>query len=259
MDSSRLFGGGIGARLAGAFSALLVLLLLCAGFGVTQLRSLHQSVLKLEDRSQGAVLAAGLVSFAHQTSGALGRAVMSDSLEGSRSGLKQAEKVADDAKAAMQALNALSHGDGAALKEVQAAEAPYRVVIGKVAGAIKNGDSDAARIALNDKTTLAAEAAYLNALEKLNAEEHRGWAQAMEKAAASYATGRNLLIAGAIVGAALAIALGLVITRSLTAPAAQAVAVAPRIAAGDLTQDVQMSARSDEMGRLLEAMQTMQA
>ena len=258
MNSSRLFSTGIGARLGGAFAVLLVLLLGCAGFGVAQLRSLQQSVLNVEDRAHAGVLAAGLVAQAHQTSGALGRAVMSDSLEGVQSNLKLAEKVTGEAKASMQALTDLSHGEIAALKEVQAAEAPYRAVIGKVAGAIKGGDSDAARLALNNTATLAAEAAYLGALEKLNAEQRKTAATAKEEAAAAYATGRNLLIGGAIVGAALAIGLGLLITRSLTAPAAQAVAVATRIAAGDLTQDVQTIAQHDEMGRLLKAMQAMQ-
>jgi methyl-accepting chemotaxis protein len=259
MNSFRLFGGGIGARLAGAFAALLVLLLLCAGFSVAQLRSLHQSVENVAERAQATVLAAGLVSDAHETSGALGRAVMSDTIEGTRSGLQQAEKLADETKAEMQALTGLTHGETGTLKEVQATEAQYRAAMAKVAAAIKGGDGDAARLALNDKVTIAAEAAYLQALAKLNAEERKAAAAAREHAASAYATGRNLLIAVAIVGAALAIALGLLITRSLTAPAAQAVSVATRIAAGDLTQDVKTVGRGDEMGRMLEALQTMQA
>src|SRR5882672_9601420 len=173
MKSSRLLGTGIGARLGGAFAALLVLLLGCAGIGVAQLRSLQQSLLNVEDRSHAGVLAAGLVAQAHQTSGALGRAVMSDGLEGIQSNLKLADNVAGEGKASMQALTELSHGEVMALKEVQAAEGPYRAVIGKVAAAIKGGDSDAARLALNNTTTLAAEAAYLGALERLNVEQRK--------------------------------------------------------------------------------------
>ncbi len=64
----------------------------------------------------------------------------------------------------------------------------------------------------------------------------------------------GLLAAGALVGAGLALS----IVRSVTRPIAHAVTIADHIAAGDLTQPIVIDSR-DETGRLLGAMQKMQA
>ena len=80
--------------------------------------------------------------------------------------------------------------------------------------------------------------------------------QAAEQAAAGRdASARSLLVLGSTIAAALGSSLlvGLVIARRLTAPIAEAVAVAERIAGGDLTIAPQGHG-TDETARLLEAM-----
>jgi len=68
----------------------------------------------------------------------------------------------------------------------------------------------------------------------------------------------NLLLYSGILGAFIvAIALGILITRSITGPIGQAVACARRIAAGDLTQTI-VNHRRDEPGQLLDALVGMQ-
>ena len=68
---------------------------------------------------------------------------------------------------------------------------------------------------------------------------------------------RNFSLACIALAVVLGTTVAFFIARSLTRPAAEAVAAATRIANGDLTQDVATAGR-DEMGRLLNTMQTMQ-
>jgi methyl-accepting chemotaxis protein len=65
-----------------------------------------------------------------------------------------------------------------------------------------------------------------------------------------------MMISFAVAGVALAITLGLYISRGGTRPLADGVNVAKRLAEGDLTVDVIVESH-DETGQLMEAMQTM--
>jgi methyl-accepting chemotaxis protein len=252
--------GGIGLRLGGAFGALTLLLLAVAGFGITRLSALNGTVDSLlQHESRANDLAAHLMTNAHHAAAALGRAVLADGVADIQAGIKEATALRADSQDVQKALAEVMHDDAgmAALKAVQAAEPPYRAAIDKVVTAIQGGDSDAARTALNDKTLRSTEATYVVALQALATHQAAAMTQAQQQSEASYANARNLMLAAAVMGAALAALLGLWITRSLVAPAAQAVAVARRIAAGDLTQDVQAQ-QQDEMGQILQAMQAMQ-
>ncbi len=68
---------------------------------------------------------------------------------------------------------------------------------------------------------------------------------------------RNIALACIALSVVLGAAIAFFITRSLTGPAAEAVAVATRISEGNLTQDV-TTRQGDEMGRILTNMQAMQ-
>ena len=82
-------------------------------------------------------------------------------------------------------------------------------------------------------------------------------AQTDKEATELYQTSKTLMLVLIIGGMALGIGIGIVLTRSLTGPLAQAVNVATRIAAGDLSASVTVHG-SDETGQLLLAMQSMQ-
>jgi methyl-accepting chemotaxis protein len=250
---------GIGLRLGGAFGVLTLVLLGSEIFGVTRLASLNSSINLIEQQAQAEVLSVKLIAQAHERAGVLGRAVMADSVDLIQSSLKEAEELRADSSATKAALAGVmtSEGERELLKAVVAAEAGYLSNLDKVTAAIKGGDTDAARIALNDKQLLNALTRYLGALSKLEAHERKAMESATVLAADSYENSRNLLLGIALLATGLAAALGWRITRGLTRPAAEAVAVATRIAAGDLTLDVTTD-RRDEMGRILIAMQAMQ-
>ncbi|KTT11541.1 chemotaxis protein [Pseudomonas oryzihabitans] len=66
------------------------------------------------------------------------------------------------------------------------------------------------------------------------------------------------LYAGILLAFVVAIALGVLVTRSISRPLVEAVATARRVAAGDLTQLI-VNQRRDELGQLLDALAGMQA
>lgn len=260
MKSLSVHNAGIGARLGGAFGVMALLLLVSMAFGVTRLALLNDSVTSLETQARAAALSSTLVAQAYQAADELGRAVMADGVDVVQASLKNADRLRADSANTKAALAQLLTSDDAraVLKATAAAEPAYRSNLDKVAAAIKGGDTDAARTALNDKALRGAEERYLKALAELEAFQSKAMEMATAQAAAAYTNGRNLLFGAALVASVLAAVLGLWMTRSLTGPAAEAVAVAARIAQGDLTQDVSTT-RGDEMGRILNAMQTMQA
>ncbi len=94
----------------------------------------------------------------------------------------------------------------------------------------------------------------LDKLVKLNAEGSAAAAKASED---TYATARNVLMGVSAVALALAIFSAMWLIRSITAPLARAVEAADRIAAGDLSGQIQVQSK-DETGLLLSALQRMQ-
>ncbi|MFC3608950.1 methyl-accepting chemotaxis protein [Stutzerimonas tarimensis] len=105
---------------------------------------------------------------------------------------------------------------------------------------------------LNDHANAASDA--LQALQKLN---QRGAEAAANFSGEVYEGAQGLVIGGLVAAALATVALAMLLTRSIVQPLAQAVQVAERIAAGDLTQDFPVEGR-DEPARLLGALKGMQ-
>ena len=77
-----------------------------------------------------------------------------------------------------------------------------------------------------------------------------------ENSQATYAMVRNIAVAGVLLGLAMAILVGTWLVRSITRPLEKAVRIAGAIAAGDLTQRIEVTSR-DETGRLMQALKEM--
>ena len=252
---------GIGMRLGLSFSLMTLLLLVCVTFGVLRLSAFNGSMQTLLDKEVRTSVRVGiLVAQVHETSSMLGRAVMADSIDVMRGNLKEADKLRRDIDATMKLLKESPYQryERTTFKNVELAEPTYRAEMNKVAEAIKGGDTDAARIALNGKSLRSSEVVYLGALAKLDAEQHNAMDEARNEVAAAYATGRNLLLGAALLAVALAVALGLWITRSIVGPINAAVKVAQTVAAGDLSRRIDASGR-DETGQLMQALEFMQS
>ena len=80
--------------------------------------------------------------------------------------------------------------------------------------------------------------------------------QAYADAESRYAIARNTAIGVVIVGVALAIFIGMWLVRAITVPLNEAVRIAESVAAGDLTQNINVHS-TDETGQLMQAMQNM--
>ena len=165
--------------------------------------------------------------------------------------LKQMSAKANDASN-ISTINALSAKGRSLVAEMDRVEQLY----GAVAMSI-------VELALKDKT--------VEAVTKMN-EECRPLLAAMSKAAtdyadyvaahsqeltqqeaASYANERNLLLGACLVALVAAVLAGLLVTRSITGPIAQAVSVAEAVAAGDLTGRIDSTGK-DEVSQLLAAL-----
>ena len=93
-------------------------------------------------------------------------------------------------------------------------------------------------------------------LDELITQKEARAKKAAEETEALYLSGRTLMMSLIGGGVLLGIALGWMISRSVTRPLSRAVDVANRLAEGDLTVDVQVDSR-DETGQLLQSMQNM--
>ena len=90
-------------------------------------------------------------------------------------------------------------------------------------------------------------------LSKIKEEQAK---EAAGEITAIYEGGRSIMIAAIAFGVLLGIALGFIISRSVTVPLIKAKDAANRLAEGDLTVKIESTAK-DETGQLLQAMQTM--
>jgi methyl-accepting chemotaxis protein len=72
----------------------------------------------------------------------------------------------------------------------------------------------------------------------------------------TYRTGMNLMVGLAVIAVLLAIGIAWWVTRSVTVPIREAVAMAEKVAAGDLTSRIEVTS-SDETGQLLQALKNM--
>jgi len=94
------------------------------------------------------------------------------------------------------------------------------------------------------------------AIDELDRLKQKNAADAAAEAAQLYQSSRALMI-GLVVGSLLlGVAIGALVTRSITRPLAHAVEVARAVAAGDLTTQVEVTSR-DETGQLMEALGAM--
>jgi len=132
----------------------------------------------------------------------------------------------------------------------------YQASLQRALVALQQGDMNKVRDLLNGEV----QANYKTVLDELKImvdSNNRQIGEGAQDADTRAYQANLMLYSGVLVAFIVAIALGLVITRSITVPISQAVACARRIAAGDLTQTI-VNHRRDETGQLLDALAGMQ-
>jgi methyl-accepting chemotaxis protein len=263
MQGSNWFANAtIGVRLGLGFGVLTVLVLVGVIFGIARLNGLNSTMQNLMDsQANASVLSSNLIAEVQATSAALSRAVLADSIEGIQGNLKIAEKLDSEFAGTLKSLaQTLGEGDKAELTLVNEAGVAYRKAMDKVEKSIRDGDSDTARLGLNDKVVRATETALLDALKILDVHQQKALEDGRSAADATYANSRNLLIGVAVIAAILSATLGTVITRSLTrqlgTEPALAAALAKSVAAGDLS--VRIDLRPGDTASLMASLKNMQ-
>jgi methyl-accepting chemotaxis protein len=140
-----------------------------------------------------------------------------------------------------------------AVAEVHAAAAP---LVGQAARLGADGATPEAGSLLM-KRVLPIERRWRDGIARLVELERRLNAQAYERAQASHRTAVAVLVGVSLAAVAAGALLAWALTRSVLVPVAQAIRVAERVSEGDLTTAIEVH-RSDELGRLLLAVRTMQ-
>jgi len=97
---------------------------------------------------------------------------------------------------------------------------------------------------------------YVGSVEKVMARQQQMYEQADVRIDEMSRSARQVMIALGVIALVLGAAFGWLLTRSITRPLASAVDVAQRVAAGDLTADIQAASRC-EVGALMTALKTM--
>jgi methyl-accepting chemotaxis protein len=248
----------IGVRLAAGFGLMLLLIAGLVASSLLSLRQIGQENRQLIEHEMVKVTAVSVIDTATRANGLNTAELLL--VEPSQLPVVQARidanrKAIDEALLTLDRLVVRPEGK-AALAELRTSRAAYVASFVKVGPLVKDGRIDEARQLLRSETlpALARLQQPIDTLRELQDE----LAQERGEAVGRAIDGAQLLQLG--LGAA-ALVLGLVasavLARSIVRPLREGVAVAGRIAAGDLTKDVQVQGR-DEVAELLQSLAVMQ-
>ena len=142
------------------------------------------------------------------------------------------------------------------IAEIDQVEKQYAPVALKIVALGLEGNKDAAITMINDECRPLLAALVKASQEYIDLSEARG-KHMIAEAQAEYQTHRNWLIAGSLLCLAGAGLAGWRLTRAIIRPITEAVSVAQKVAAGDLTTHIDVSS-TNETGQLLSALNNMQ-
>jgi methyl-accepting chemotaxis protein len=249
---------GIARRLAAAFAALMFLMMLMAGVGAWRLAEVNEVTMRMARVNLRIERVVG-VWFAETKSNSVRAVVLTHSDDPQ---LRQL--LAPQVDAATKRISELqkeveglvnSPQAKALFDEVGARRARYLDLRKAVLDKKKAGQSEEA-VALLNTAMLPAVDAYVASIKNL-VDYYTGQVEKdAALAAATTDSGRNMLIAVCLVGLLVGVLFSWLITSSITRPLNDAVAVAQRVAAGDLASQVEVRTKN-EVGRLFQAMADM--
>jgi len=248
----------ISVRLSGGFGILMALMLITILVSMIRFSSIGNANSKIIDQDWVSAAAANAIDAAAREDArrTLALFILPDQAARAQSYARiDADKKAIDAALESLAKLVASDDGKTALTKIQAARIVYAASFIKVAELVEAGNRDDAAKMMNAETfpaldTLLGEIKTLINLQKKQVEA--SGAEATQDIDAS-----RLLMLGLGLAAFLAsIALAYSLTRSITGPLNEAVAVAQKVALGDLTQTIRVST-TDETGKLLQALKDM--
>ena len=247
----------IGIRLGLGFGAVLLLLLAIAQLATSRMAAMHQATETItQDAYPKVVVAKDLirdtVDLPRQMRGML---LTTDPAQDDRY-RKQIEQLRADTAARIGELTKLvaSESGKKLLKQITDRQAALEPAYARFYELVRADHQQAAEFVSKDYMPLNRE--LIAAVDELAKHQADKMQKLAEEAGRTYAETRQLVLAMTAGAAVLALVVAVFITLSVTRPLRQAVDAADRLAAGDLTVDIQATAR-DEAGQLLAAMKNM--
>ncbi|MYN05695.1 HAMP domain-containing protein, partial [Pseudoduganella sp. DS3] len=250
----------IGMRLAMGFALAIAIQLAMSLTGISRLR--HNAELTdrlVSDRYLKVQLTNEMRSFSNRSAQALRNAMLAPdkiSSDGFLTSMAESEKTAAAAAAKLEPLLQMPEAKQLFTDQRTAFEA-FRAKRDAALALFREGDQDGAVQSLF-KQVVPLQNAYFGKLDAILTYQSKLMTDDGEQAAKS-ANNATMLMLGMLVLATIAsVAAGYLITRSVTGPLLQAVAVAESVAQGDLTGEITVR-RNDETGRMLQALKEMVA
>jgi methyl-accepting chemotaxis protein len=250
----------IGARLGWAFGFILVLSAIVVTIGITRLSDISSSLTLIRsDRVPKVVKLAEITDNVNLIARELRNALIWDDPAKVATALDEADKARQTIAKIIEALTpTITSDEGrkrlATLTEARSAYVPLQQQFMDLVRAGKPAEAEQ----LLAERLRPAQLAYIKALDGLKDLQIELVEAAANEGEREYAEARLLMFGLLAVMAALGAGLGWWITRSITGPINQAVDVAERVAAGDLSSRIEVRSH-DETGRLLAALKAMNA
>ncbi|WP_370679614.1 methyl-accepting chemotaxis protein [Comamonas sp. GB3 AK4-5] len=251
----------IGVRLSGGFAIILLLLCLMGAAAYFQASRIYEGTEQIADNWLPSIQTLGdTLAQANVVRRTALRAVLETTPEGKREQQAQHDEAVAKMAAAMQAYDKLvsSTEEQQLNQKIKATWAAYLAVDKRLLELSEAGEArfaEARALSSGESSKTFTEVTLLIS----NGVELNRVGAAAARAAANSTYQQAIVLASVLVLTALALGTGIaiVLTRSITTPLGQAVAVADRVAGGDLSGRITLDSK-DEMGQLLGALQRMQ-
>jgi methyl-accepting chemotaxis protein len=248
----------IGTRLALAFGALIALALLVGGIGITRLSDLNTSLALIgSDRVPKVQLTADITDDVNLIARELRNTLIWDDQDKVQKALETANEARERANKHLDALAAnITSAEGKErLAALNSARAAYQPLQQQFVDLVRAGQKAEAETLLSERMR-GAQLAYIKALDSLKDLQIALVTRAVDDGSAQYSEAKLVMFSLLAGMAAIGALMGWGIARSITGPIHDAVGVAERVAAGDLSSHIDASGR-DETGRLLAALKVM--
>jgi methyl-accepting chemotaxis protein len=247
----------IGIRLGLGFGMVLLLLIAIATLGINRMATMNDATQSItDDAYPKVVIAKDLIRDAVDVPRQMRGMLLTAEASEHQRYRKQIEQLRADSVGRIAELTKLvaSEGGKKLLKQIVDKHAALEPTYAQFYSLIESDRQRAAEFVSKD--IMPANREFTEAIAELAKHQSDKMKSLADEADRTYAATRQLVI-GITAGAALLAALiATMITMSVTRPLRQAVAVADRLAAGDLTVSIEATSR-DEAGQLLAAMKNM--
>src|SRR5450830_45134 len=253
----------IGLRLSLGFGAILALLVAGAGFGLSQVSKLNDRVEFLTSVDEGKLLALSKVQFAIGLRAIAARNLVLVADPAAQKGdIELVTKAQKDIDQGLAELNTLMKNPAESndqerqmLTQLSALEAKYLPIANKIAGLATTQQPDAAKAALIAdcmplRKQVIAHIAEFNSMMRANSKAN------LVSAQAAYEVSKWTMFTITALSLVLGSLIAWMLTRSISRPLKEAVAIAQNVSAGDLTSDIKVQSK-DELGQLMLALKDM--